>query len=224
MKPRTSRRGDGNVAETGHLLAAAYRGFIYDDDAADNRGREFAAATAEDPFVFRLGVGQVVSGVDQGVAGMRVGGIRRIVIPPDDGWGTTGTNAVPGNATLLVELELLYAEEVPFTFRDLIVGEGAEAVDGAALSVTYTGWLFHPTAPDNRGEQFDASEEGESFSFTLGAGDVIDGWETGIVGMRVGGRRRLVIPHAAAYGAEGQSPNIPGYATLLFEVELLAVN
>lgn len=217
--------GDGVEAETGFLVAGAYRGWIYDEAAADNRGEEFAAATEEDPLVFRLGAGQVIAGVDRGVAGMRVGGRRRMLIPAADAWGEQGTNLVPANSALVVEFELVFADPVPQSATDLVVGTGAVAEDGKRLTVHYTGWLYDPFAADRRGTQFDSSRDGEGFAFTLGdtgEGGVIDGWNEGVAGMRVGGQRRLVIPHDKAYGSAGRT-SIPPFSTLLFEIELLTV-
>lgn len=112
---------------------------------------------------------------------------------------------------------------VPFSATDLTVGTGAEAVNGRTLTVNYTGWLYDANQPGNKGAQFDSTAGRGPYSFVLGAGRVIPGWEQGIVGMRVGGVRRLVIPPSLAYGSSGNGP-IPPNATLLFEVELLAVN
>lgn len=112
---------------------------------------------------------------------------------------------------------------VPFSATDLTVGTGAEAVNGGTLTVTYTGWLYDQNQAGNKGLQFDTSIGRGPYSFVLGAGSVIRGWDQGIVGMRVGGVRRLVIPPALAYGSTGNGP-IPPNATLLFEVELLTVN
>ncbi len=109
---------------------------------------------------------------------------------------------------------------VPFSTEDLSVGTGQEAMPGDTLSVNYTGWLYDPNAAENKGTQFDSGD----FSFVLGAGQVIAGWDQGLVGMRVGGRRRIVIPPDLGYGADGRPPTIPGDATLLFEVELVGVN
>jgi FKBP-type peptidyl-prolyl cis-trans isomerase FkpA len=95
--------------------------------------------------------------------------------------------------------------------KDLVVGTGDEAQVGDTVSVNYTGWLWH-------GKEFESS----SYQFTLGSGEVIKGWDQGIVGMRVGGKRNLTIPPDLAYGDTGQG-NIPPNATLVFEVELLAV-
>ena len=110
----------------------------------------------------------------------------------------------------------------PFTQTDLRVGTGAEAVNGKRLTVNYAGWLYSASGTDNKGSLFGTSAGGTPLSFTLGAADVIPGMDQGLVGMRVGGVRRLVIPPALAYGATGNGP-IPPNANLVFEVELLNV-
>jgi len=101
--------------------------------------------------------------------------------------------------------------------QDLEIGTGAEAKAGQAVSVHYTGCLTD-------GSKFDSSlDRGRPFSFQLGAGEVIQGWDQGVAGMKVGGKRRLTIPPALGYGARGYPPVIPPNATLVFEVELLSV-
>lgn len=107
-----------------------------------------------------------------------------------------------------------------FSQRDLRVGTGAEAENGKLLTVHYTGWLFDESRPDQKGLQFETSIGGDPLAFVLGAGQVIPGWDKGIVGMKVGGIRRLVIPSSMAYGGFRNGP-IPPFATLLFEIELL---
>ena len=109
--------------------------------------------------------------------------------------------------------------DVPFSTEDLRVGTGQEAMNGDSLSVDYTGWLYDPNAPENKGTEFDSG----NIPFTLGAGQVIQGWDRGLLGMRVGGLRRIVIPPNLAYGDSGAPPAIPGDATLLFEVELVSI-
>lgn len=107
---------------------------------------------------------------------------------------------------------------------DLVVGSGAEAVAGTRVTVHYSGWLYDPAQPDAKGKPFDSSREaGRPFSFALGAGQVIAGWDQGVQGMRVGGQRRLVIPHPLAYGERGAGGVIPPRASLVFDVELLDV-
>jgi len=104
--------------------------------------------------------------------------------------------------------------------EDLETGTGDEAVGGATLTMHYTGWLYFN---GRRGDKFDSSLGGSPFSFTLGAGEVIEGWDRGIEGMRVGGKRELTIPPDMGYGAAGWPPEIPPNSALIFEVELLEV-
>jgi len=108
---------------------------------------------------------------------------------------------------------------------DVVTGVGDVALPGMNLIVHYTGWLHDPAAKDQRGRKFDSSRDrGQPLSFLLGAGRVIRGWEQGLAGMKVGGTRRLVIPPSLAYGARGAGNGvIPPHATLVFDVELLAV-
>ena len=111
---------------------------------------------------------------------------------------------------------------VAFSTTDLTVGTGATASAGRIVSVNYTGWLYDSSKTDNKGTQFDSSVGRGAFSFVLGAGQVIAGWDQGVAGMRVGGKRRLIIPPSLGYGSATVGP-IPGNSTLVFEVELLGV-
>ena len=107
---------------------------------------------------------------------------------------------------------------------DSKVGTGATAAAGQQVSVHYTGWLYDPKATDKHGKKFDSSRDhGEPFSFKLGARQVISGWDQGVAGMKVGGKRTLVIPSELGYGQRGAGGAIPPNATLLFDVELLEV-
>lgn len=103
-------------------------------------------------------------------------------------------------------------------------GTGAVATSGSDVTVHYTGWLYDERAPQKRGLQFDSSvERGQPFTFLLGAGQVIRGWDEGVAGMKVGGARTLIIPAALGYGARGAGGVIPPNATLKFDVELLDI-
>ena len=107
---------------------------------------------------------------------------------------------------------------------DLMIGNGAVAEAGKQVTVHYTGWLYEASAADKHGQQFDSSvSRGTPFSFQLGGGQVIKGWDQGVVGMKIGGHRNLIIPSDLAYGRSGRGP-IPPAATLVFDIQLIAVN
>ena len=107
---------------------------------------------------------------------------------------------------------------------DTKIGAGPVATPGQEVTVHYTGWLYDETAADHHGKKFDSSRDrNDPFSFRLGAGMVIQGWDQGVAGMMVGGTRTLVIPPALGYGAGGAGGVIPPNATLVFDVELLQV-
>ena len=114
--------------------------------------------------------------------------------------------------------EVLVMDQAELKIEDLTVGSGAEAVSGKTVTVNYSGTLTN-------GTKFDSSyDRGTPFSFTLGAGEVIKGWDLGVAGMKVGGKRKLTIPSDLGYGSRGAGADIPPNATLVFEVELLEVN
>jgi FKBP-type peptidyl-prolyl cis-trans isomerase FkpA len=108
---------------------------------------------------------------------------------------------------------------------DVKLGTGDVATAGKNVSVHYTGWLYDAATADHHGKKFDSSRDrNEPFEFPLGAGRVIQGWDQGVAGMKVGGQRTLVIPASMGYGARGAGGAIPPNATLVFDVELLGVH
>ena len=108
---------------------------------------------------------------------------------------------------------------------DEVIGAGAVAAPGQSVTVHYTGWLYDEKAPQQRGQKFDSSlDRGQPFTFKLGAGQVIRGWDEGVAGMKVGGKRTLLIPAWLGYGSSGAGGVIPPNASLVFEVELLDVS
>jgi FKBP-type peptidyl-prolyl cis-trans isomerase FkpA len=124
------------------------------------------------------------------------------------GGGGGGSTAAPSPATL--------------TKTDSSIGTGAEAVAGKTVKVHYTGWLYSDTAAGNKGNQFDTSIGKTPFEFKLGTNAVIPGFEQGVTGMKVGGKRVVMIPGALGYGAAGSPPSIPPNAGLVFEIELIS--
>lgn len=345
LRIRDDKLGDGVDARTGAKVTVHYTGRLQDGtvfDSSELRGT---------PFSFRLGASEVIRGWDQGLIGMRVGGERTLVIPPELGYGSVEAGKIPPDSTLEFTVRLLAADvdriapsrpllntsgpasdgrylkdltpgegpqiqigqmvtveatlwspdgrmmfttydapssleftagggqvqpfldkEIrlmrkgqtrvlqfveqpdgppPYTvllevldvqaerkppqappevtidqwrslpsgtlYADLSPGEGSEASEGKSITVEYTGWV-------HEGAMFDSSLLREvPFSFTLGAGEVIEGWEEGLIGLRPGSKRLLMIPPSAAYGASGAGASIPPYSTLVFLVEVLDV-
>jgi FKBP-type peptidyl-prolyl cis-trans isomerase FkpA len=116
----------------------------------------------------------------------------------------------------------LPSSSAPYSQVDLLAGTGSEAASGNTLTVNYTGWIYDSTKPDSKGLQFDSSVGRDPFQFILGTQSVIAGWDKGLVGMKVGGIRRLVIPPSLGYG-DTRNHSIPQYSTLVFDIELIAV-
>ena len=146
---------------------------------------------------------------------------RLIVIPLALALAACGADTTLTNddfaPELNVNLDAMTKTGSGLYIQDLTVGTGDEATSGATVTVHYEGWL-------SSGTKFDSSRDrDEPFSFLLGAGRVIRGWDEGVAGMRVGGIRKLVIPPALGYGVSGSLPAIPGNATLVFDIELLEV-
>ncbi len=171
------------------------------------------------PAKFPLdGVTQEVPGWGEGMSTMKVGGTRKLVIPPELAYGNQGASGViPPDATLIFTIDLLNTEPAPqVDIKDTVVGTGATAATGMSITVNYTGTLTDGTV-------FDSSlgPDKQPFVFVLGAGEVIPGWDQGLLGMKVGGRRILTIPPELGYGSQGAGNTIPPDATLVFEVELL---
>lgn len=125
---------------------------------------------------------------------------------------------------MLLAFEAMHQTASGLQYEDLVVGSGASPIRGQTCVMHYTGWLYDAGAAGNRGAKFDSSvDRGRPFEFPLGMGRVIKGWDEGVASMHIGGKRILQIPPELGYGARGAAGVIPGNATLLFEVELLAV-
>ncbi len=220
-----TKLGEGAEAQAGQNVVVHYTGWLFDETAPDNKGAKFdSSLDRNDPFSFPLGAGHVIQGWDQGVVGMKEGGLRTLVIPAEMGYGASGAgDDIPPNAKLVFDVKLL--KVVRTVMVDTKVGDGTEAEAGQHVTVHYTGWLFDKNADGNKGVKFDSSRDrNEPFAFPLGMGRVISGWDTGVQGMKVGGQRTLTIPPEMGYGRRGAGGVIPANATLVFEVELLAID
>ncbi|MEM7285869.1 MAG: FKBP-type peptidyl-prolyl cis-trans isomerase [Actinomycetota bacterium] len=210
--------GTGPIATSGSTLVMQYVGVGQSTD------EEFDASWDRgQPFTFTLGQGQVIQGWDDGIEGMAAGGRRELVIPADQAYGDAGSgDSIGPGETLVFVVDLIAVASAPqVEATDLAVGDGPTAERGQTLWVHYVG------VSQSTGEQFDASWDrgnDQLFPFVLGVGQVIPGWDQGLVGMQVGGRRQLVIPPELAYGDTGAGGGLiaPG-ETLVFVVDLVAI-
>lgn len=218
--------GSGDEVVEGDIVSTNFSIWLED-------GTFVASSEGREPLAFTVGNGDVVfPGWEEGVTGMQAGGTRYLVVPADLGLGEQGGGDIPPGATLLMEIELVsitqpaVQEEVDpddFTetesglkYFDIVEGDGEEVTAGQTVSVHYSGWL-------EDGTKFDSSvDRGTPFTLTVGTGQVIAGWDEGLQGMRVGGKRQLVIPAELGYGAAGAGQIPPG-ATLIFDVEVLEI-
>jgi len=219
--------GTGREAKEGDTVTLEYTGWLEGGAKSDPVDSSY---DKDEPFQFVLGDDNILPGWNQGVAGMRVGGKRKLTIPPHLAYGAAGGGGgkVPPNAVVIFEIEMvdvrgrLTVTLPPTTvselkIEDLVVGTGAEAKTGDTVVIHYTGWL-------EDGSEFDSSLHlGEPIEFVLGQGDVIDGWEQGLLGMKAGGKRKLTVPPHLGYGAKGLEDFVPPQAALIFEVELLEI-
>ena len=214
--------GKGEAVKPGATVTIHYTGWLTDGtvfDSSKKRG---------EPATFPLG--NLIKGWQEGIPGMKPGGTRRLMIPYEMAYGEQGRPPViPPKATLVFEIELL---PDPFAVPDVKadawkkrdngmrvwdvkVGDGEEVKPGATVTIHYTGWTLD-------GNVFDSSRKGGR-PVTFPLNQLIKGWQEGVPGMKVGGIRRLELPHELAYGERGSPPDIPPKATLLFEIEVKGV-
>lgn len=231
LKVYDEKVGTGKPAAPGAILKTHYTGWLLN-------GRKFGSSRdLGKPLSVVMGAGKMIKGWEQGLEGMREGGVRWFRIAPSMGYGATAYAMIPSNSTLLFRVELVSSEIdeelaakmdfFPDTttlalengsegLRYAIVkpGEGEPAKSGSTVKVHYTGWLVN-------GYKFDSSRDrGQPFAFPLGGGRVIRGWELGVQGMLPGEKRILIVPPGLGYGSRAAGP-IPGGSTLIFAVEYL---
>jgi len=234
--------GTGVAAAAKNLVTIQYTGYLYDSTkAADGyKGTEFDNSKGT-PFSFLLGVDSRIAGWDQGIVGMQVGSKRRILIPASMAWAqyglkddTTGLFRVPPSTAVVYEIEVTAINTTPpaqstsaqpaFQKIDVTAGTGTVmAATGNTLTVHYSGYLYDDSVTDKRGLRFDTSRTvGTPMSVKLGANAVIAGWEQGLLGMKAGGKRTLIIPAEMAYGSTAKT-NIPANSPLIFDVEVTSI-
>ena len=213
-----SALGQGPVVGSDSFVLVHYTGWY--EAPGDSLVKFDSSVDRGEPIAFPLGRNFVIQGWEKGVPGMAVGGKRKLRIAPDLAYGEQGRPPViPGNATLVFDIEVLGLPVVDVTV--LAEGDGPVAEIGDRLSVHYTGWLWEDGA---KGTEFDSSiSRGRPYQFTLGAGQVIQGWDVALAGLKQGTRAQLVIPPEMGYGARGSGGVIPPGATLCFDVELVSV-
>jgi len=214
------KKGSGPAAEEGDILIVQYTGSLKDGTVFDSNDKREAA-----PFPIVLGQGSVIKGWEKGLIGVRKGGERKLSIPSEMGYGEKPVagqgGGIPPYSDLYFTVKVLdmvkKAEEGVYDKTDVKIGTGPAAKTGDRLQVHYSGTFVN-------GKPFDSSRERNApFEFVLGTGGVIAGWDAGIVGMKPGGVRKLRIPPAIAYGANGSPPTIAPNQVLLFEIELLKI-
>lgn len=222
LKIETVTPGKGDGAVDGDMLTMLYRGTLTDGKVFDgNMDEKGEPVEGKPPFAVSLGVGQVIKGWDQGLKGVKVGETRKLTIPGDLAYGSQGQGEIPPNATLIFEVKCLdiirKGEEMVIDTEDIKVGTGDPVKSGDTVEVHYVGKLLN-------GKQFDSSRDRkETFKFKVGAGEVVPGYDKGVLGMKKGGIRKLRIPPAAAYGSN-PSGALPGNSVLNFEIEVLKIN
>lgn len=212
--------GSGSLARWDDYVTVNYIAYLIDNTKVDS-----TMDPGGKPLDITLGKKEQITGLEEGIYGMRVGGQRRLTIPPELAFGDAGKPpSIPSGSSVVYYVELVAVKAYITTpsglkYFDITPGTGAAAKSGDKISVNYTGWLTDWT-------KFDSSlDPGRTpLQITLGVGEVIKGWDEGLVGMKPGGKRRLIIPPALAYGSDGHGEAIPPDSTLIFDVQLVSID
>ena len=208
LKSTDIKVGKGDTAKAGDQVTVHYTGTL-------TNGKKFdSSLDRKEPFKFILGAGMVIKGWDQGVSGMKIGGKRKLTIPPSLGYGSQDMGEIPPNSTLVFEIELLAT--VGPKVQTIVPGKGPAAAGGDAVTLHYKG-----TFTD--GKKFDSSyDRGTPMTITLGRDQMIPGFTGGIIGAKQGEKRKITIPPALGYGSVARGP-IPANSTLIFEIEIVSL-
>lgn len=217
-----STLGQGPVVESDDFVQVHYTGWLWeaDQDGKLGKGKKFDSSVDRgQPIAFPLGRSFVIPGWEKGLVGMNVGGKRTLLIEHELAYGPNGRPPViPPAATLIFDVEVVGIPEVQIEVTEQGTGPVAEL--GDRVNVHYTGWLWQGGA---RGTEFDSSfKRNRPYQFTLGAGQVIWGWDLALEGMKVGTKATLIIPPELAYGSQDKG-SIPANSTLCFDVELVSI-
>lgn len=209
--------GTGQLAEEGDRVYITYTGRLMDGTAFESNDKPEAM-----PFTFNLGErDQVIEGWRLGIMGMKVGGVRKLRIPAHLAYGDMELGPIPANSDLEFEVRLdelvKKGEERVFDQQDLVAGSGREAKKGDHVTVEYVCTLANGKLVDS------TYQKKQPVSFTLGVGQALKGVDAGMVGMKVGGKRRLRLPPETAFG-RGGTGFIPGESLLFFEIELKSID
>lgn len=221
-----SALGSGEIVAADDFVLVHYTGWYEadEDDLFETPGDSLVKFDSSldhgEPIAFALGRNQVITGWEDGLPGMAVGGKRTLRIGPDLAYGADGRPPyIPGGATLVFDIEIMGKPEVMITIVEQ--GTGPVAAVGDRVSVHYTGWLWEN---EQKGMEFDSSiARGRPYQFTMGARTVIQGWDYGLTGLAQGTKAQVIIPPEMGYGSRGSGGSIPPNATLLFDVEIVAV-
>lgn len=209
--------GKGAAAEKGDVVTVLYRGSLQATGAVFDE----TSGPGKTPFAFTLGAGEVIEGWDKGVVGMKVGGKRTLCIPPGLAYGDSPVGPIPAKSTLIFEITLLRVDKkgakAMIEIQEIEEGKGDAAKEGDTIEVHYTGTFLN-------GEKFDSSKDrNQPLQVEIGKTGLIPGFTMGLVGLKVGGKRKVTIPYELAYGENGRPPRIPPKSTLVFELELVSL-
>ncbi|WP_229259970.1 FKBP-type peptidyl-prolyl cis-trans isomerase [Duganella aquatilis] len=236
--------GTGRAAAAGDLVTFKYTGYLYDSTKSDFKGAKIESSVdLGSTYTATVGVGAMLAGWDQSLLGMQAGTKRTAILPANLAYGANTREAqtingityaaITANAPLVYDFEMVFVSPqvtIPnqpaptvLTTTDLVVGTGTAVVNGQTVTVRYTGWLYDGTRSNFKGTSFDNNQSATTpLTVAVGGTGTITGFNTGIIGMKVGGTRTVIIPPALGYGAVAQT-SIPANSTLVFDITLISI-